>query len=204
MTASNYDACEAFVLASEGGYTNDPNDPGGPTNWGITIYDARLYWKKNATANDVKIMPKSVAQQIYRAKYWNALNCDALPMGLDYTVFDYGVNSGVVRAGKVLRQRVLGPTIDWHVTSDVISGLVKCNILKLVSDINNERLAFLQGLRSWQHFGRGWGARVARVRAESLRMAAPPLAMAFTSDAAVMGKAYEETDDAPLEFAGVA
>ena len=51
-------------------------------------------------------MPIEVAKRIYRSKYWNATRCDDLPAGVDYAVFDYAVNSGVGRAGKVLRRLV--------------------------------------------------------------------------------------------------
>src|SRR6185369_9289037 len=98
MTASSYDEALRRVLVHEGGYSNHPSDPGGPTNWGITIHDARQYWKADATADDVKAMPLSVAIEIYRRRYWNAMNCDADPAGVDLATFDYGVNSGVGRA----------------------------------------------------------------------------------------------------------
>ena len=58
--------------------------------------------------DDVRAMKLSDAKAIYRAKYWDALRCDELPAGVDDSMFDYGVNSGIARAGKVLR-RVLGP-----------------------------------------------------------------------------------------------
>jgi hypothetical protein len=55
-------------------------------------------------------MPKWFAEKVYDAKYWDALNCDLLPAGLDYAVCDYGVNSGIGRAGKVLRRLLdMGP-----------------------------------------------------------------------------------------------
>lgn len=170
MTASNYDHCEDLVLVSEGGYTNDRRDPGGPTNWGITIYDARLYWKHNAQAEDVRNMPKAVAQMIYRKKYWNALDCDDLPSGLDYTVFDYGVNSGIARSGRVLRRCIGFAVNDWHVTSEVIAAVNKRDIKLLIGEINTERLKFLEGLSTWSHFGRGWAARVRSVRTASLQL----------------------------------
>lgn len=202
MSASNYDACEARVLLSEGGYTNDPRDPGGPTNWGITIYDARLYWKHDATAADVRAMPKAVAQDIYRKKYWDALDCDALPAGLDYTVFDYGVNSGIARAGRVLRQCMGLPAADWHVTPDIVAALAKRNIPALIEDINAERLKFLQGLRTWPAFGRGWSARVHGVEAASLQMAktavaplSPPAPPAPAADGAPQAKAVAAAAD---------
>lgn len=189
MAATNYDACEARVLASEGGYTNNPHDPGGPTNWGITIYDARLYWKRDATAQDVRSMPKSVAQEIYKKKYWDALNGDQLPAGLDYTVFDYGVNSGIGRAGRILRQCIGMAGADWHVTPDVIAriALDKRYIAELIREINSERVHFLEHLSTWATFGRGWLARVNSVEQASLHMAttpteSPPPAQVATAD----------------------
>ncbi len=66
----NYNYALQQVLKSEGGYTNDPRDPGGPTNYGITIADYRMYVKKDATASDVKNMHLSDAQTIYRSRCW--------------------------------------------------------------------------------------------------------------------------------------
>jgi lysozyme family protein len=171
MTASSYDAALERVLVHEGGYTNHPSDPGGPTNWGITIHDARAHWKKDATAVDVRGMPLAVAKQIYRSKYWDALRCDDLPAGVDYAVFDYGVNSGIGRAGKALR-RVLGLSDKaYAVTADVIAAARRHEPKALVNAICDERLAFLQGLRTWSVFGRGWGRRVREVRVAALAMA---------------------------------
>ncbi|NGX96815.1 MAG: secretion activator protein, partial [Candidatus Afipia apatlaquensis] len=98
MVAATYETGIAKVFKDEGGYTNDPKDPGGATNWGITINDAQMYWKSNATAADVKAMPKSVAENIYRTKYAAPVCYDLLPAGFDYTVLDAGINSGIGRA----------------------------------------------------------------------------------------------------------
>ena len=95
MAASTYDEALRRLLAHEGGYTNHPSDPGGPTNFGITIYDYRKYVKPNATAAEVRSMKLDEAKAIYRTKYWAAQRCDELPAGVDYSIFDYGVN-GIV------------------------------------------------------------------------------------------------------------
>lgn len=164
----------ANILQSEGGYTNDPEDPGGPTNWGITIYDTRLYVKKDATAADVKALTKAQAVGIYESKYWDALDADELPAGLDYTEADYGVNSGVARAGHVLRQ-VLGlPTNDWHVTPAVLAALKARAITAVIRRVNDERSAFLHRLPTCARFCGGWDKRVASVKAISLNMAGTP------------------------------
>lgn len=164
----------AYVLQSEGGYTNDPEDPGGPTNFGITIYDTRLYVKRDATAADVRALTKAQAVEIYEKKYWDALDADELPAGLDYTVVDYGVNSGVARSGRVLRH-VLGlDTANWHVTQEVLDALKHRALTAVIRQVNDERSAFLHRLRTCPRFCPGWNKRVASVKAISLNMAGQP------------------------------
>jgi len=152
---SNSDQAIKETLKWEGGYTNNPSDPGGPTNWGITIVDARKYWKQDATAADVKAMPLSVAVSIYNSKYWKTpeYDCDTLASGVDFAVFDFGVNSGPARAKKYLLLSIGGSS------SDTINKL--CDY----------RLNFLKGLSTWSVFGKGWGTRVEGVRKTALQMA---------------------------------
>jgi lysozyme family protein len=119
MAAWTYDEALRRLLAHEGGYTNHPSDPGGPTNFGITIYDYRRYVKPNATTADVRAMTVGEAKAIYRKRYWDAQRCDELPAGVDYSAFDYGVNSGIGRSGKVLR-RVVGLPDNTHVVTDEV------------------------------------------------------------------------------------
>jgi lysozyme family protein len=171
MAASTYDEALRRLLAHEGGYTNHPSDPGGPTNFGITIHDYRKYIKPNATAADVRAMRVDQAKAIYRAKYWKAQRCDELPAGVDYSVFDYGVNSGIGRSGKVLRRIVGLPDTTHVVIDEVLRAVARRDPKAIVIAINDERLAFLKRLKTWPVFGRGWGTRVAGVRAASLRMA---------------------------------
>ncbi len=171
MAAWTYDEALRRLLAHEGGYTNHPSDPGGPTNFGITIYDYRKYVKPNATAADVRTMTVDEAKAIYRKRYWDAQRCDELPAGVDYSVFDYGVNSGIGRSGKVLRRVVGLPDTTHVVTDEVLRAVARRDPKAMVTAINDERLAFLKRLNTWPVFGTGWGARVAGVKSVSLRMA---------------------------------
>lgn len=170
MAAANYDACLARVLKHEGGYSNHPSDPGGPTNFGITIHDFRRYIKAAGTSADVRDMKLADAAKIYRSRYWDALRCDALPGGLDYAVFDYGVNSGIGRAAKVM-QRLLGTGNGTAMTDALIAAARKASPSDLIARLCDERLAFLKSLRTWPVFGAGWGRRVAEVRRDALAMA---------------------------------
>jgi len=164
----------ANILQSEGGYDNDPEDPGGCTNLGITIYDTRLYVKRDATCADAKALTRATVVPIYEKEYWDALAGDALPAGLDYTVVDYGVNSGVARAGRVLRQVLALSTADWHVTAEVLTALKGRAVTAVIRQVNDERSRFLHSLRTCPRFCSGWDKRVASVKAISLSMAGTP------------------------------
>ena len=155
MSASNREAAISKTLTYEGGYTNNPRDPGGPTNWGITIADARMYWNRNIDASHMKQMPKSAAIEIYRSKYWARMGCDERPTGPDFVDFDYGVNSGVGRVA-ALRKK-LDPQ--------------KLSPINYVKAACAARSSFLHGLKTWSVFGKGWGRRVADVEATGVRMA---------------------------------
>ena len=172
---SNRDNCIALVLKDEGGYSNDPGDNGGPTKYGITIFDVRKYVKKDATADDVKALTLDQAKDIYKSKYWDALDCDSLSSGVDYTCFDYGVNSGLGRPRKAL-QRFKDK-----------SGV------ELINAINDERMSFLHSIGTGHNakFLKGWTARVSRVRAHSLELAKTrPTAGAVVATAGVGATAY--------------
>lgn len=178
MSALSLSVSLSRLLAHEGGYTNHPSDPGGPTNFGITLYDYRKYLNRNATSATLKAMRVEEAAVIYRARYWDALRCDELPAGVDYVVFDYGVNSGVGRSGKVLRRLLNLSDASAAIGDDVIAAARACDAAALVGKICDERLRFLKSLKTWPVFGKGWGRRVAEVRAAALAMAkaaaAPP------------------------------
>lgn len=170
MSADCYAESIRRLLASEGGYVNHPSDPGGPTNFGITLRDYRRYVKADATAADVRAMRVEEAKAIYREKYWNAMCGDALPAGVDYCVFDYAVNSGTGRAPKVL-QRVLGVSAGGRVDRPTLAAARVRDARALIQAICDERMRFLQSLKTWPVFGRGWSKRVGEVRAAALAMA---------------------------------
>jgi lysozyme family protein len=171
MAASSYDEALRRLLVHEGGYANHPADPGGPTNFGITLADYRKYVKADADTADVKAMRVGEAKAIYRKRYWDALRCDELPPGVDYAAFDYGVNSGIARAGKVLRRCLGLADTNGRVTDEVIGAARHADAARLIAAICDERLAFLRTLKAWSVFGRGWERRVGEVRAAALVMA---------------------------------
>lgn len=168
MTAATYNAAMIRVFADEGGFTNDPVDPGGATNWGITIFDARKYWKADASPSDVRNMPKSVAADIYRKHYANPMRYDELPAGFDYSVLDAAINSGVGRA-PVWAGNALGVPVK-SINDVVVPANAAPDKVTLIQKYWAARLSFLHSLRTWSHFGGGWGRRVANGEVAAVRM----------------------------------
>lgn len=164
-----YNEAMIRVYQDEGGYTNDAADPGGPTNYGITIHDARMYWKADASASDVRALSKSVAAEIYQKHYATPLHYSDLPPGVDYAVLDYGINSGISRAAKVL-QYVVGVPEDGVIGPTTIAASKKYDPKIIVNAIYRERLAFLKRLPTWSTFGRGWSSRCSRGKALALSL----------------------------------
>jgi lysozyme family protein len=78
------------VLKEEGGYVNDPNDPGGETNLGIS---------KRAFPNlDIKSLTVADVAPIYKREYWDTISADSLPSPINYLAFDCAVNQGPATA----------------------------------------------------------------------------------------------------------
>lgn len=167
------DNCEsaiAEVLRYEGGYVNHPMDKGSCTNRGITLATYRRYIDPYATCSDIKRMPQDDAISIYRKSFWNAVDGDLLPAGVDLAIFDWGVNSGPARAITGL-QRCLGQTATGRMSpANLQAAANHPNPGELVRSICASRLAFLARLKSWKAFRRGWTNRIRAVEAAALAL----------------------------------
>jgi lysozyme family protein len=170
MAVANFDLCLPPLLKHEEGYVNHPNDPGGATNMGIT-HKTLAAWRKvpSVTPAEVKALQLVEVKQIYRAQYWNPIKGDQLPLGLDYAVFDFAVNSGVGRAIRMLQQELKARAL-YDGAIDGIIGVKSLNALTAIDDREelirsymSRRLTFLKKLKGWSTFGRGWQRRVDEV-----------------------------------------
>jgi hypothetical protein len=168
---NNFGRCIDVILKWEGGYTNDPQDPGGATNWGITLNELKI-WRENQslTAVDVQNLKKDEAIEIFRSNYWNKMRCDDLPAGVDLVVFDFGVNAGISRSAKML-QLVVGANQDGSVGPATIAATNAQDPIAVVKSMTEKRLAYYQSLPGWGHFGKGWSNRTNDVGQIALQMA---------------------------------
>jgi hypothetical protein len=166
----NFDRCVAVILANEGGFTDNPADPGGATNFGITQRTLEAFLGHTVTVDDVKNLSSSTAIEIYRSNYWNIMLCDSVPSGVDLMLFDYGVNSGPAQAVKTL-QGLVGVTQDGAMGKITIPAVAKASPKSLITEMGSARMTFLRGLPTFAQFGTGWTKRVNDVQQKALAMA---------------------------------
>lgn len=144
------------VLSHEGGYSNNPKDPGGETNWGIT--------KRTAVANGytgpVRAMTRDQAIAIYRTAFWERYHADKMPDAVAYQFFDACVNHGHGNAARML-QRAAGVPDDGIIGEISLQAINTTPENDLLLRFNAERLAFYAKLSTFGTFGKGWIRRVA-------------------------------------------
>src|SRR5674476_1487153 len=172
----------------EGGYGWNRKDPGGPTKYGITCYDLAAHRGQKmismATwAPIVQAMPRSEAEDIYQIKYAAGVAFDDLPAGVDVVMLDYAVNSGVARPIRVARA-LLNQGAGDRLTPALVDAIKQADPKKFIDDMCAERLHFMHAIRggsAWTEFGRGWGARVADLKAYGEHLALAPACLLYTS-----------------------
>jgi len=143
------------TIGHEGGYVNNPKDPGGETNWGITIATARA----NGFTNSMKSMTRAHAKEIYRVAFWNRAKCDQFTGAISYQIFDAAVNHGIGNAIRML-QRAVGVLDDGLVGSKTLAAIQKRTLDDVLVLFIAERLEFYTNLSTFNSFGRGWARRV--------------------------------------------
>ncbi len=148
----NFDEAFERLLGHEGGYVNDPRDPGGETKFGIS--------KRSYPGEDIKNLTLGRAKQIYARDFWGPAGCDTVPDGIRFDLFDMAVNSGVKAAVRTL-QRTVGETPDGVLGPLTLQALQSIDPVRVAVRFNAQRLVFMASLPNWPAFGRGWANRIA-------------------------------------------
>lgn len=162
-----------ILLKQEGGYVNNPHDPGGITNLGVTkkVWEAWVHHPVGEV--DMRALKPADVAPLYRVQYWNGIAGDSLPAPLALCVFDFAVNSGPSRAARYL-QAMLGVNQDGHIGPATLAALDKWiatnSVAEAVRRYMNDRRAFYKGLPTFTHFGKGWLRRCDEVETAALRM----------------------------------
>ncbi|PWE16322.1 hypothetical protein DDZ18_12925 [Marinicauda salina] len=159
------------VLEWEGGFVDHPDDPGGATNMGITLRTLADWRGGDASVSDVRALTRDEAAAIYRARYWDAAHCGAMPAPIGFLTFDGAVNHGVGRAVKLL-QRAVGVPDDGLVGPVTLGAANAADPGRIVEETAARRMAFYAGLSSFDTFGLGWSRRLMSALARAVRLAA--------------------------------
>ena len=170
MSSQNFETSLPFILRWEGGYVNHRNDPGGPTNRGITqkVYDAwRL--RQGMQQRDVQLLEETEMRAIYEAGYWIPPRCDLLKSQLDLVQFDTAVNMGVGRAVRFL-QGVAGCAVDGDFGPGTERAVAGCDHGSAMAAYCDAREQFYRRLvekdSKFGVFLKGWLNRLNALRRE--------------------------------------
>jgi lysozyme family protein len=153
----NFDEAFSRLLGHEGGYVDNPKDPGGETNWGIS--------KRSYPEVDIKALTMLDAKAIYLRDFWNPIG--AAHPAIKFQAFDFAVNSGITTAIRKL-QSSIGAADDGHwgpLSASRLAGFDTSDVLMIYLA---ERLDFMRKLSNWPSFSSGWAGRIA----DNLRFAA--------------------------------
>lgn len=165
MSQSNFATSLKLTLAYEGGWVNNPRDPGGATYRGVTqaVYD-QFRDQVDAQRQSVRLISETELNALYFVRYWQRVAGDRLPLGLDYAVFDFAVNSGVGRAARTLQQLLGMAVIDGDIGPQTLQAVAlhgaNYGTTALADGLCNARMTFLRSLPTFGDFGAGWQRRV--------------------------------------------
>lgn len=150
--SEDFERALVFVLRWEGGWADNPADPGGATMKGITL-GTFTRWREakgrpTPTKADLAAISDDEVRQIYFEWYWLASAANELPWPDCLAMFDVAVNGGPGRA-----QQFVG-----EVGTDAVA-------------LTARRLRWYTAIPGWESFGRGWTNRCAALLEEASRRA---------------------------------
>lgn len=176
---SNWKQAFEQMLASEGGFTDDERDPGnklpdgrkGSTMLGVTQFNWEQHIGHQVTHEQMKKLTPADVEPLYKKKYWDAVRADELPSGIDYLVFDMGVNAGPGRSIKLL-QSAMGVPADGGLGPITMKAVLAADPVELIDRFSAEKEAFYRSLNTFETYGKGWLNRIAAVKVKANTMLA--------------------------------
>lgn len=167
---TQFDRALPIELAYEGGYVNDPDDPGSVTNLGVAQRTWQDYIGHPVTDSDMRALTGNMVGPLYKARYWDVVSGDNLPAGLDLIIFDSAINQGPGRAAKFL-QSALGVVADGSIGPATLAAVAKCDVATTIHAVRELREAQYRSLPTFDHFGNGWINRLNGIEQTALSWA---------------------------------
>lgn len=151
---SSFDDAFTALVGNEGGYSNNPADPGGETMWGITARVARAH----GYAGQMRDLPLAMAKSIAKTVYWDPLHLDEFDPRIAFQMLDANYNGGYTVKWA---QAASGAVVDGKMGPLTIAAIKAADPHAFVLRFLAQRLKYLNSLKTWPTFGRGWSNRIA-------------------------------------------
>lgn len=152
---ADFNKAWAALVGNEGGYVDNPADPGGETRWGITQRVARA----NGYQGDMRDYPIDSARSVAKKLYWDSLRLDEFDDRMSFAMLDANYNGGHV---VLWAQQAVGVKADGKLGPATMSALRAADPLRFVMAFTAYRILYQTACRTWSTFGRGWSRRDAR------------------------------------------
>lgn len=170
---ANHKSLVPFILKWEGGFVDDPDDPGGATNRGITYATYETYCRRKGyprpTVERLKALNDKEWMEIFKTMYWDRWQADKIvSQSVADIVVDWVWASG--KPGITRVQRLLGVKADGIVGSKTLAALNARSPLPLFGHIKSLRIDFIDEICErnprLNKFKRGWLNRINNIRYE--------------------------------------
>jgi uncharacterized protein (TIGR02594 family) len=176
-----FEGALAHVLEMEGGYTDDPDDPGGPTNKGVILkvfcrHTGRVLneFTRDSRVAELRTIGDDVVRDIYRTRYWAPSRAGEMTPAIAFMHFDASVNQGLTGAARLLQQALKRQHADLEVDGEIgpltMAAIRDANETRLLGAYADARRAKYRSLRHFWKFGRGWLNRVDRTEARARQL----------------------------------
>ena len=169
MAQSQFLTCLHLTLTFEGGFTQNRFDPGGATNKGITLRTFSFFKKRPVSRVELIAISQSDVESIYKEIFWNPIRGDELPAGVDAVLFDYAVNSGPQHAIRAL-QYCLNIKSTGRFDDALLHLIHQTQPVQLIASLSLQRKGFMERLRQFTIFKKGWLSRVNHVESVARTM----------------------------------
>ncbi|AYY96941.1 hypothetical protein EGY19_05420 [Burkholderia multivorans] len=151
---TSFDNAFDALIGNEGGYSNNPKDPGGETMWGVTARVARAAGYTGA----MRDLPRDTAKAIAKRLYWDPLHLDQFDPRVAFQIFDANYNGG---HPVIWMQGAAGADVDGVLGPKTIAAVQATEPLRFILRWNALRLTYFTSLSTWATFGKGWTRRIA-------------------------------------------
>ncbi|MGX9427038.1 MULTISPECIES: glycosyl hydrolase 108 family protein [Bradyrhizobium] len=183
MTSNNFARIQPFIEKWEGGYSNHPSDRGGPTNMGITLATLRT-WRQNdsLTAEDVKQLSRDEARRIFKARYYDVVRGDDLPLQVAAAVYNAAVLHGTGRSAEFLQNSLVScgaqVSVDRIIGPETLGAVGVVEVPRLCKVFLDIEDAYFRALPEFPVFGKGWLNRLNDMRSFIATLPAEPIVVA--------------------------